>query len=52
MDSKIPEYVQEFLITIHAIRELKEKRHFADPEEADYWKAGFLVVTSYWKFLK
>ena len=38
MDQKtLTEFVQDILITIHEnIRELEERKNFADPEELDY----------------
>lgn len=34
---QLEEFVQDVLITVHAnIRDLEEKRTFADPEEHDY----------------
>jgi hypothetical protein len=37
MDSRTIEFVQDVIITIHVnIRELKERKNFADPEEQSY----------------
>ena len=37
MDRRSFEFVQDVVITIHSnIRELKERRNFADPEEQSY----------------
>jgi hypothetical protein len=37
MESRYIEFLQDILITIHQnIRELKERRNFADPEERDH----------------
>jgi hypothetical protein len=37
MDRRSVEFIQDVVITIHAnIRELKERRAFADPEERSY----------------
>lgn len=38
------EYIQDVLITIHAnIRELKERRNFAEPEELTHIEAKLLA---------
>lgn len=34
---QLEEFIQDVLITVHAnIRDLEEKKNFADPEEQDY----------------
>jgi hypothetical protein len=44
MNSNFIEFIQDFLITIHEnIRELKERRGFADPEELNYIEAKLLA---------
>ncbi len=44
MNSNLIEFIQDFLITIHEnIRELKERRSFADPEELDHIEAKLLA---------
>jgi len=44
MQERWAEFVQEVLITVHEnIRELKERRGFADPEELNYIEAKLLA---------
>ena len=44
MQERWVEFVQDVLITIHEnIRELKERRSFADPEEMNYIEAKLLA---------
>lgn len=44
MNSNFIEFIQDFLITIHEnIRDLKERRTFADPEELTYIEAKLLA---------
>jgi hypothetical protein len=44
MNSNLIEFIQDFLITIHEnIRELKERRSFADPEELNHIDAKLLA---------
>lgn len=44
MQERWVEFVQDVLITIHEnIRELKERRGFADPEELTYIEAKLLA---------
>lgn len=44
MQERWIEFVQDVLITIHEnIRELKERRSFADPEELNYIEAKLLA---------
>ena len=44
MNSNFIEFIQDFLITIHEnIRELKERRGFADPEEVNHIEAKLLA---------
>lgn len=44
MQERWIEYVQDVLITIHEnIRDLKERRGFADPEELTYIEAKLLA---------
>ena len=44
MNSNFVEFIQDFLITIHEnIRELKERRNFADQEEIDHIEAKLLA---------
>jgi len=44
MQQRWVEFIQDFLITIHEnIRELKERRGFADPEELSHIEAKLLA---------
>lgn len=44
MQQRWAEFFQDFLITIHEnIRELKERRSFADPEELNHIEAKLLA---------
>jgi len=44
MQHRWVEFIQDFLITIHEnIRELKERRGFADPEELSHIEAKLLA---------
>ena len=44
MQQRWVEFIQDFLITIHEnIRELKERRSFADPEELAHIEAKLLA---------
>jgi hypothetical protein len=44
MQERWVEFVQDVLITIHEnIRELKERKSFADPEEMNYIEAKLLA---------
>ena len=44
MEKRYIEFIQDVLITIHQnIRELKERRNFADPEELDHIEAKLLA---------
>lgn len=44
MQQRWVEFLQDFLITIHEnIRELKERRNFADPEELNHIEAKLLA---------
>jgi len=44
MQERWAEFVQDVLITVHEnIRELKERRGFADPEELNYIEAKLLA---------
>ena len=44
MQHRWDEFIQDFLITIHEnIRELKERRGFADPEELSHIEAKLLA---------
>ena len=46
MSSQHIEFIQDVLITIHVnIRELKERRTFADPEELTHIEAKLLAYT-------
>ena len=47
------EFIHDVLITLHAnIRELKERRNFADPEERDYIEAKLLAYNEMLSILK
>ncbi|HEX6226584.1 MAG TPA: hypothetical protein VFZ52_19320 [Chryseolinea sp.] len=44
MQDRWVEFLQDFLITIHEnIRELKERRNFAEPHELDHIEAKLLA---------
>ena len=44
MNSNVIEFIQDFLITVHEnIRELQERRGFADPEELGHIEAKLLA---------
>jgi hypothetical protein len=46
MGSHHVEFIHDVLITIHAnIRELKERKNFADPEELDHIEAKLLTYS-------
>ncbi|SKC60742.1 hypothetical protein [Ohtaekwangia koreensis] len=46
-------FIQDVLITIHAnIRELKERRSFADPEELTHIEAKLLAYTEMLSILR
>lgn len=46
MNAQHVEFFQDVLITIHTnIRELKERRNFADPEELTHIEAKLLAYT-------
>jgi len=46
MNSQHIEFIQDVLITIHInIRELTERRNFADPEELSHVEAKLLAYT-------
>ena len=44
MEKRYIEFIQDILITIHQnIRELKERRNFAEPQELDHIEAKLLA---------
>ena len=46
MSARHIEFIQDVLITIHSnIRELRERRNFADPEELTHIEAKLLTYT-------
>ncbi len=46
MSARHIEYIQDVLITIHSnIRELRERKNFADPEELTHIEAKLLAYT-------
>jgi hypothetical protein len=46
MSARHIEFIQDVLITIHSnIRELRERRNFADPEELTHIEAKLLAYT-------
>lgn len=53
MTDRYVEFVQDVLITLHAnIRELKERRSFADPEELTHIEAKLLAYTEMLSILR
>ena len=53
MPDRYVDFLQDVLITIHAnIRELKERRNFADPEELTYIEAKLLAYTEMLSILR
>jgi len=53
MDSNYVEFVQDVLITLHAnIRELNERRNFADPEELTHIEAKLLAYNEMLSILR
>jgi hypothetical protein len=53
MPERYVEFLQDVLITIHAnIRELKERKNFADPEELTHIEAKLLAYTEILSILR
>ena len=53
MVEKYIEFLQDVLITLHSnIRELKERRNFADPEELTHIEAKLLAYTEMLSILR
>lgn len=53
MPDRYVDFIQDVLITIHAnIRELKERRNFADPEELTHIEAKLLAYTEILSILR
>ena len=53
MQERWIEFIQDFLITIHEnIRELKQRRSFADPEELTHIEAKLLAYNEILSALK
>lgn len=53
MTNRYVEFVQDVLITLHAnIRDLKERRGFADPEELTHIEAKLLAYTEMLSILR
>jgi hypothetical protein len=53
MTNRYVEFVQDVLITLHAnIRELKERRGFADPEELTHIEAKLLAYNEMLSILR
>ena len=53
MQERWVEFIQDFLITIHEnIRELKQRRSFADPEELTHIEAKLLAYNEILSALK
>ena len=53
MAEKYIEFLQDVLITLHSnIRELKERRNFADPEELTHIEAKLLAYTEMLSILR
>jgi hypothetical protein len=53
MPERYVEFLQDVLITIHAnIRDLKERKNFADPEELTHIEAKLLAYTEILSILR
>ena len=53
MQNRYVEFVQDVLITLHAnIRDLKERRSFADPEELTHIEAKLLAYNEMLSILR
>ena len=53
MTNRYVEFVQDVLITVHAnIRDLKERRNFADPEELIHIEAKLLAYNEMLSILR
>jgi hypothetical protein len=53
MRDRYVEFVQDVLITVHAnIRDLKERRNFADPEELTHIEAKLLAYNEMLSILR
>jgi hypothetical protein len=53
MPDRYVDFLQDVLITIHAnIRELKERKNFADPEELTHIEAKLLAYTEMLSILR
>ena len=53
MEKKYIEFIQDVLITIHQnIRELKERKNFAEPQELDHIEAKLLAYNEMLSILK